>query len=332
MISNKVLLLVLLAYLSLSSGCSRRMIFVTHTSLGLNVSGTAQIPNKVALDYSRYEASIVPRMKNGEAQPVFGGLDADINFWEGKHIIREAFATGDAADIAAHSTQHDAPKVENAKGRSNECNTKLHGKPGKPGRSLFFMTGTIYGLHINLGEQATPPNLVVGYQRHTATIIPVQSSAQRVGSVYADLSIATTEPTPAKDSSASESNTPRPTFSRLEGTRIRQFFATGEAAKTLAQETSVQQDLRSLSGTGVTKQFLEELDTQDKLITRIRKIYTKSTNNQVKICEKAKELGLADQVPNDLCTLLKDLDRHVNGNKADTVLLKKLHEFSLNPE
>jgi hypothetical protein len=321
MTSNKLPLLGLLALLSLGSGCSRRMIFVTHSSLGLNVSGTAQMPNKVAFDYSRYEATLVPRKTNGEAQPVFGGLDADVNFWRGNHIIREAFATGDAADIAS-----------GAKNFSDTSACPPEGTGGTPSRSLFFMSGTTYGLHINLGEQATPPNLVLGYQRHTATIIPVQSPEQKAGSVYADVSINTTEPEAVANGNVTGLTNAPAAFSNLKGTRIRQFFATGLAAKKLAEETPVRKELRALAGTESTKEFLGEMDQQGKIIEKIRQIYQKSPTNQAKIRAKAVSLGLAAKESTEPLTFLADLDSHADGRKASTTLFEQLREYARNPQ
>src|SRR5688572_17964276 len=87
------------AALCLATGCKSRVVFTTQTSFGLDVSGTAQLPNKVSFSYNRFEAAIVPRKTNGEAHSVYGGLDADMKFFGG-HTIKQTFATGKAAMLA----------------------------------------------------------------------------------------------------------------------------------------------------------------------------------------------------------------------------------------
>src|SRR5688572_23363059 len=96
---RNALAVMLIATLIFGAGCKSRVVFTTHTSLGLDVSGTAQMPNKVSLSYNRFEAAIVPRKTNGEAHAVYGGLDADLKFFGG-HTIKQTFATGKAAMLA----------------------------------------------------------------------------------------------------------------------------------------------------------------------------------------------------------------------------------------
>src|SRR5262245_54267211 len=98
-----ILLLCLLPASVLLVGCKHRLIFTTQTSIGLDISGTANYPNKVSLSYNRYEGAIVPR-KTGEgndAHSVYGGLDADMAFGiPPKYMIKQIFATGRAAELA----------------------------------------------------------------------------------------------------------------------------------------------------------------------------------------------------------------------------------------
>lgn len=319
--ATPLMFLGLIVVLLSGSGCSRRLIFATHTSLGLNISGTAQMPNKVALDYSRYEVALVPRQTNGEAQPVYGGLDADISLLRGNHIIREAFATGDAAEVAA-----EAKSFNEVKGQATE------GK-GTPTRALFFMSGTTYGVNMNVGEQATPPNLVVGYQRHTATVIPVATPEQRVGSVYADVAINTTDPEDvrAPDGAAAPAPSPAPA-SAIRGTRIRQFFATGLAAKKLAEETPVRRELRELAGRKAVETFLTEQQKQEDLIQNIRRLYHAQPGGQAKIRQKAVALGLAKAAHTDALDFLADLDRKADGSPAHTTLLTQLRDYARDPQ
>lgn len=198
------------------AGCtSNRLVFVTQSSIGMDVSGTAQMPNHVSFSFDRYEAAIVPRKADGEAHSVYGGMDADMR-WIGPHAIRQTFATGEAAKIA---TQAGSQKL------ADTTNQDI--------APLIFLTATTYGLNLSVGEQSMPPNLLVGYRRTEAAVIPVPDPAQEVRSVYADVHINTTGSTNPVTTNASS----------LGGVRIVQSFATGAAANALARTKSVQSKL-----------------------------------------------------------------------------------------
>lgn len=221
-------------------GCAKPVVFSTHTSIGLDVSGTAQYPNKVTFSYNRQEAALVPRQTNGDAHSVFGGLDSDISFWKGS-IIKQTFATGEAAKIATGG-----------------------GDGGKPGStnaatdSLVFFTGTTFGLHLTTGESQMSPNLLMGYRRAEAAYIPVPDPGQEVRSVYADILINTkSRDEVTNDSPALVITTNFPTIS---GVRIKQSFATGKAAENLARDADVQAKLNAAAGTAVGA--IERLNTR----------------------------------------------------------------------
>jgi len=135
------------AGLALLCGCAKPVVFSTHTSIGLDVSGTAQYPNKVSFSYNRQEAALVPRRKDGLAHSVYGGMDSDISFWKGS-VIKQTFATGEAAKIATGAGEGPGPSSTN-----------------QSTASLVFFTGTTFGLHLTTGESQMAPNLVMGYRR-----------------------------------------------------------------------------------------------------------------------------------------------------------------------
>lgn len=214
---KQLIVLALTACVALTAGCrSNRLVFATQTSIGMDVSGTSEMPNHVSFSFDRYEAAIVPRKTNGEAHSVFGGMDADMR-WFGPHTIKQTFATGDAAKIAtmAETTPLPATKAPNDTS------------------ALIFYTGTTYGLNLSAGEQAMPPNLLLGYRRTEAAVIPVPDPGQEVRSVYADIVIDS-----SKSSDHASTN-----FSKLGGVRIVQSFATGAAANALAQTRAVRDKL-----------------------------------------------------------------------------------------
>ena len=201
----------LFVILCLAVGCKSRVVFTTQTSLGLDVSGTAQWPNKVSFSYNRFEGAIVPRKTNGEAHSVYGGMDADINFFSG-HTIKQTFATGKAAMLVSGADTNgvDFPGTES----------------GGKDHPLVFLTATTFGLHLTAGEKEMSPNLLLGYRRSEAAVIPVPEPAQEVRSVYADILINS-----STDTNATAITT---NFSALRGVRIKQSFATGRAADALA--------------------------------------------------------------------------------------------------
>ncbi len=230
--SHKLLILCAISSALTFTGCAKRLVFATQTSLGLDVSGTAQVPNKVSFSHNRYEAAIVPRKTNGEAHSVYGGLNADINFFDGS-TIQQTFATGKAAELATGSS--DMPG-------------KLPETSNKNTDPLIFMTGTTFGLHLTAGETELAPSLLMGYRRSEATVIPVPDPAQEVRPVYADILINTkNRATQGNPSNGAQSITTE--FPSGSGVRIKQSFATGAAAINLAADSGVQEKLSKAAGT-----------------------------------------------------------------------------------
>lgn len=233
-----------LAAVALTAGCkSNRLVFVTQSSIGMDVSGTAQMPNKVSFSYDRYEAAIVPRKSDGEAHSVFGGMDADMT-WYGSHAIKQTFATGEAAKIA---TMADSEKLAPTK----VTNTA----------ALIFLTATTYGLNLSAGEQSMPPNLLLGYRRTEAAVIPTPDPDQEARSVYADIHINT----------SGKTNPVTTNFSTLGGVRIVQSFGTGAAANALARTRTVREKLSSAAN--LDPRVIQELkSTETKRALVLKKI------------------------------------------------------------
>jgi hypothetical protein len=235
----KPCLLALVVAATLGAGCKNRLVFATHTSLGLDVSGTAQVPDKVSLSYNRYEVAIVPRKTNGEAHSVFGGMDADMKFFGGQ-TIKQTFATGKAAMNAT-----DAPPLPK----------EFPSKTDTADYPLVFATGTTFGLHLSAGEGEVKPSLLLGYRRSEAVTIPVPDPAMEARSVYADILINT----------SSETNTPITTnFSALGGVLIKQTFATGRAAESLALGDDVRAKLKQATGVEATSANLRRLQARSE--------------------------------------------------------------------
>jgi hypothetical protein len=213
------------------AGCSqldKRVVFATKTNLGLDISGTAQVPDKVSFTYGRFEGAIVPRSHNGDPYSVYGGLDADVNFF-GDQTIKQVFATGEAAIIAADEGKIDVQALA-AEVQKEEFSKK----------SLFFVTDTSYGLKLSAGKQDISPTLMVGFKRVEGAVIPVDKKEPQVRSVYADLTINTK----TKDANSLNSTI---AFPNNGGVRIIQGFATGRAAEIRATDRKVKAALKSFS-------------------------------------------------------------------------------------
>jgi hypothetical protein len=212
----------LLFLFTLISGCANHLYFGTSTSIGLDVSGTSKIPNKVSFAFSRAEVAIVPDDSEGNAHSVFGSLDSEWTWFNG-FIIKQAFATGDAADIIASEP---AP----AKSLSNQSNNSQTSR--KP---LLFTTGTKLGIDIEFGQTAdAPASLLVGYRRAEMTLMPDVEGEKKLDPVLADISII----------SEDQSLPNIPDWPQLGGVRMKQRFATGQAAINAAHDGKVREKLR----------------------------------------------------------------------------------------
>ncbi len=196
----------------------------------MEVSGTAQMPDKVSLSTSRYEGAIVPRSTTGDPYSVYGGLDADMKWFPPKYTIRQTFATGKAAQIAARST----PPVADA-GAGCPCRNSTTGQD-----PLFFVTDTSFGLKISAGKQDVSPTFLLGYKRVEGTIIPVEESEAEVRSVYADITV---------NSTTNETGITT-NFPNNGGVRIKQSFATGKAAEIAAGNPQIKAALDSMAISG----------------------------------------------------------------------------------
>jgi hypothetical protein len=298
---------------TLAIGCNTPVVFTTHTSLGLDVSGTAQLPNKVSFSYNRFEGSIIPRKTNGEAHSVYGGMDADMSFFSGQ-TIKQTFATGKAAMLATHA--------------DTDGITVGTTKPDRD--ALVFLTSTTFGLHLTSGEQQMAPNLLLGYRRAESAMIPVPDPAQEVRSVYADILINT-----ATDSKTAQITT---NFSALRGVRIKQCFATGRAAEAKALTDEVQAKLAEAAGIKATKETLAKLhETVAETVKEIQAELDRLDDDhlpQAVAALKASGVLSEGDLPNPLQIpplelrgrLNKALDRQADDETSDQTTLHQLKD------
>ncbi|MCH6256242.1 hypothetical protein MLD52_06760 [Puniceicoccaceae bacterium K14] len=248
---NSILVTLLLSTQVLS-GCANHLYFGTNTTIGLDVSGTAQVPTKIALAVEREEVAIVPNKSNGEAHSVFGAMDSNLTWFDGQ-VIKQVFATGQAAINAASGTGK-----QNGTSKQNETGNNGH---------LYFGTKSVLGIDINSGAGSSEPaSFTLGFNRKEATVIPLnKTSCKEANSVYADISIVNhSQATNAADLGIANSDIPDDTG---KGVRLSTRFATGKAAIALSTRPLIQQTLNE-AVTGATN--LERTKAQADQETEIR--------------------------------------------------------------
>jgi len=210
------------------TSCSKDILFATHTSIGLDVSGdTSKAPDHINLGYRRRELAYVGRNVRKDT-PMLGAIDAETT-WSGGMAIRETFATGVAADAIA----------------SGKALTKDGPITASNQTPLTFASHTRLGFHLDLGgagEEAIP-TVQAGYSRSIATHmrIPPGTVPEKVPSVVADTSVhssgwfgAAKAPKGSLNEAAQLSRDDMNTAAASAGgLRVRQTFAIGKGARYL---------------------------------------------------------------------------------------------------
>lgn len=251
------------------TGCSQNTLyFSTYSSLGLDSSGTAEVPNHVSLAYSRFEGAYVPPKHDSKVKShsLFGGIDADVGFfpWQDR-IINQTFATGRAASQAAKNGDGKGGEVESS-GSENEQEAQEE----EEGASLLFTTSTLFGLELRGGDTRVRPRLTLGYRRGEAAYIPISDLSTEVRSVYSDISINSMD--------ASEADKSSDDHTRTGGVRIKQKFATGKAAVNLVSNEEVKTKLREAAG---IEAAAEKLIAEEHKKTAIILNYVAGDGNKV---------------------------------------------------
>jgi hypothetical protein len=233
----------ILVLLALLTGCSKNLYFGTATAVGLDVSGTSTIPNKVSFAFSRTEVAVVPEDSSGNAHSVFASLESDWTWFHG-FIIKQRFATGQAADIVSLKSEPD----------SNPTSSQTNNiRPSK--KPLLFTTGTKLGIEIDFGQTSgAPASLLVGYRRAEMTLMSDVAGVEKLDPVFADISII----------SADQSSPPTPGFSQIGGVKINQRFATGNAAVNAASNGEAREKLRKAVLGSPTQAMLNTKERFDK--------------------------------------------------------------------
>ncbi len=213
------------AVLLLAGGCAQndRVLFVTSSSLGINVDSK---PPTASLAYDRTEGFVGPRYDNGGMPEVVAMIDSDGGLF--KPEVRQLYATGAAATTAV--------------GRNTEGPKTLTG--GR--RMAFFGTSTTTGFKIGFGEASPiPDSFLFGFRRKEASVIPLGTTGQGAAQtdVYASVLGSYDSGVVAAGGSGDTKF------------RMKQFFATGQAAEVLASRPEVQ-NVFTASATGSLREAL----------------------------------------------------------------------------
>lgn len=209
----------LLLAAALLGGCATAdyATFVTKTSLAVLDVDTAPVEASIA--FSRTEGYVGPRFPNGKVYPVTGYINA-----KGSALTRETqqvFAGGAAATLVLQDSQAKDPAPVAPVAPLTPVTACPDGRKNPP---LFFATGTSVGVRVGFAEGSALPNAFnFGYRRKEATLVPVDELCQP--SVLA-----------AHDSDGGARKAEGEAKANL---GITQYFATGEAADTLARMPEV---------------------------------------------------------------------------------------------
>lgn len=227
--------------LAILAGCAAapdNVVFVTSTSIGINVDNTAA---SASFAHDRVEGYFSPRYKGKATPPVYADLETNGSLINRK--IKQVYATGDAAKtVLGLNEDANAPATDQAilkktflqQDDASSNNTKVDDKAKEstedglaPDKTvLFFGTNTTAGFKVGFGATAIN-TFVFGYKRNEMSVIPAGAKASDYPSVLASLDI-DEEPSPDKGKAD-----------------VKQFFATGVAANALAKKPDIKTALES---------------------------------------------------------------------------------------
>jgi hypothetical protein len=189
-------------------------VFATSTNLGIDADAKT---GTVTLGYGRTEGFVGPGYpKNGTAPSVFGFIESDQSVFT--PAVKQLYATGSAADLVTAVEDPPPPKP-----------MPTDGTP----KTMAFGTTTSIALRVSFtGGAPVPDSLSFGYKRSEASVIPVHPGEDGKPSRYVPTLAA------IKMNSAADQG-----FNKT-GLGVRQFFATGDAARNLAATPSIRNLIR----------------------------------------------------------------------------------------
>ena len=134
------------------SGCaSDKVVFLTKTSFGIDIS---TVPSAVNIGYDRFEGYVGPRYDTGAVPPVAASFETNGKLFD--RAVRQVYATGEAARVVtAVGAAASAPQLSGTH------------------KVMVFRTGTTLGLKLGFGASGTTDVFTFGYKRREASVIPI---------------------------------------------------------------------------------------------------------------------------------------------------------------
>lgn len=221
------------------AGCASpdHVLFVTKTSIGIDFDSK---PATASLAYDRIEGYVAPRYASGEIPPVVASVKSDGKIFN--PAIKQVYATGDAAVIATGGEVSGNPQLKGDR------------------QLMFFGTTTTTGVKVGF-TTALPDSFVFGFKRKEFSYIPLGKEGTGPDAVDVYPSVLASIDTAANVSATGERSDTALSNS--------QFFATGKAARLLADRPMIKEGFRSLSRETIQKAQLEALNKNEKLSNSI---------------------------------------------------------------
>lgn len=199
----------------LLSGCAtpgENVVFVTKTSIGINVEST---PPSASFANDRLEGFFAPKYSDGTIPPVISSLSTNGELFNRE--IKQLYATGNAAIIATSETTPAIPATGNLSivGDANEV------------KQMFFGTSTTIGIKLGFGATVVDA-FTLGYRRGEISIIPLGKPGTPFPSVLSTL----------------DTNLAAKTLQNTQQ-GIGQVFATGTAAEQMAGRPNVRETFKN---------------------------------------------------------------------------------------
>lgn len=258
---------VLTISMAVLSGCAdpKYVLFVTTTQIGIDADSKTQSAN---IGYERYEGFVGPGYESGGVPPVIARLKSNLSMIDPK--ISQIYATGDAARLASGGTAKWEPKP-------------LSGQR----RIMFFGTGTNFGLKATFSTQA--PAFSLGYKRQEFSLIPIgtKTTGATLAPKKAREEADAVAPRPVDGSedvylsvlAAFDLNVANKTFQGT-GVGVSQFFATGDAAETLAMRPDIQAVFDKEAENALNIRAIDCVDKPDAASAQIMSWLLKNTKHK----------------------------------------------------
>ena len=234
------------------SGCNKApldTVFYTVTNIGVNFDTR---PPTAEIALSRREGVLQPELEGGVHLPVIATMDSRPGLLEGR--VTATFIGGAAAEIAARENKQTDESKLLERGPGIVCITKLPDGtnglvlPG-PGatRPFIFGTSTNYGLFVGWDSVSAPiPDTVrLGYTRKELAIASVFAAGDCPEAVKTHFQTGATHAVAMPSFLATINGGNRVGTPQNTAISVRQSFATGSAARFLANDNALRTALRT---------------------------------------------------------------------------------------